>query len=89
MATVTTRLLGFLAISFGGSLTIATASCGTANPPTVTLPFKESFLPEQPAEPTDYSSHRNALFSSAIPFSGYQRPWAKIFFWGVQASICS
>ena len=37
MATVTTRLLGSLAIAFGGSLTIATASCGTANPPTVTL----------------------------------------------------
>jgi len=63
-------LLGLLAIAFGGSLAIASASCGTTNPPTVTVPIKASSPPEQPAEPAPQTADASQLYTVTRVYDG-------------------
>ena len=54
-----------------GLIAIASTSCGTTtNSPTVTVPIKESFLPEQPAEPAAQVADASQLYTVTRIYDG-------------------
>jgi micrococcal nuclease len=61
-----------VAISFGGSLTIASASCGTttAPAPTVTVSVKEPPTLEEPAEPSPQIANAGQLYTVTRIYDG-------------------
>jgi micrococcal nuclease len=65
------RLFTVVVAGVGGACAIATASCGTTtNPPTVTVPIKESSPPEQPAEPAAQVADASHLYTVTRIYDG-------------------
>jgi micrococcal nuclease len=59
-----------VAISFGSSLTIASASCGTTTAPTVTVSVKEIPTVEEPAEPSPQIANAGQLYTVTRIYDG-------------------